>query len=123
MTFTPREVAAGLFSAAVGMGQGRVRGGDMESITPERLATLDRTSRATEKALAGPVRLFLAEPDDITLRRWLEQVQHRPNQPPETLDHSRPRRLGGEVNWLLSAAARRSWSGPARRSGRALVMT
>jgi hypothetical protein len=39
------------------------------------------------------------------------------------LDHSRPRRRGGEVNWLLSVAARRSWSGPARRSGRALVMT
>jgi hypothetical protein len=76
MTFSPREVAAGHYSAAVGMGQGRIHGGDMESITLERLATLDRTSRAIERAI-GTERIILREPDDAMLRQWLDVLQQR----------------------------------------------
>jgi hypothetical protein len=77
MTFTPREFADSLYGAVIGMGQGRVRGADPDEVRTARLDTCARAERAINAALAGPERRFVGEPDDASLRRWLQQVQQR----------------------------------------------
>jgi hypothetical protein len=59
------------------MGRGRVRGADMDEVTAARIATCDRAQQAITRALAGPERRWTPEPDDVTLRRWRQEVQHR----------------------------------------------
>jgi hypothetical protein len=77
MTFSPREVADGLYGAVIGMGMGRVHGADPDEVRAARIDLCDRAARAITQALDGPERRFVGEPDDVTLRRWQQQVQHR----------------------------------------------
>jgi hypothetical protein len=70
---TPRELAAGAFSAALAQGRGRVQGTDgMVEITDTRLANAKSAKRMITAA-RGTERPIIAEPDDARL----EQMQQR----------------------------------------------
>jgi hypothetical protein len=77
MTFSPREVAADVYSAAIGAGMSSVLGADMDEVRAARIGACDRAERAINAALAGPERRFFVEPDDARLRRWRLQLQRR----------------------------------------------
>jgi hypothetical protein len=71
MSFTPREHAASVYGACRSMGRGRVKGGDMEMVTAERLALLARAEAAIDRAIGTEGR-FVEEPGDEQLQqfRW-----------------------------------------------------
>jgi hypothetical protein len=76
---SPREVAADTNLVACSMGRGKVLGADMDMVRLERQRTLDRAIGAIRRAI-GTDRRSLAEPDDATLRMWLQQLLSRRDQ-------------------------------------------
>jgi hypothetical protein len=84
---TPRERAAGAFSAALAQGRSRVLGtDDMVEITETRLANA-RSAERMITAAQGTERHFIAEPDDARL----EQMQQRLGEVVDTLEDDRSR--------------------------------
>lgn len=74
--FSPREVAADLYNAALALGTSRVLGADHELLQSERKALLDKAINACRRAVDTP-RVLLREPDDEMLDSWLQQLQRR----------------------------------------------
>ena len=71
---TPRERAAGAYSAALAQGRSRVIGADsMAEVTQARLVTAQTAERLLIAA-RGTERYSLREPDDARLDQLLERV-------------------------------------------------
>jgi len=74
---TPRESALGVYTAARGMGRGTVRGADMREVTTERIRFIDNAVSVVQRAIDGPPKQFVREPDDDSLRAMLTNLQHQ----------------------------------------------
>ncbi|MFI6366037.1 hypothetical protein ACIBG0_25150 [Nocardia sp. NPDC050630] len=65
------------FALIRSMGRGTVIGADRREVDTERLASAHRAEAAIQRALAGPVKQYSAEPDDAQLRAMLGYVRGR----------------------------------------------
>jgi hypothetical protein len=68
----PREHAQGLYDAIRGMGRGKVFGGDMELVTAERLALLDRAAAAITKAIGEPA----SSTSNLAMKQLARMLEH-----------------------------------------------
>ena len=76
--FSARELAYKAYWFVVCMSRSTPWGVDMEQLHTARLATVTGAQVAVERAIAGPPRAFLCEPDDAalqTMRQYLETVR------------------------------------------------
>ncbi|MEU7628673.1 hypothetical protein AB0C34_01625 [Nocardia sp. NPDC049220] len=74
---TPRELAAEQFGVARSMGRTGVFGISRTEVDRERLATAKRAEAVIVRALAGPPKQFLGEPDNAQLNLMLSYVRAR----------------------------------------------